>query len=86
MSNKNKNILIRVAHVDCTLALYRKDKTEIKEKCALEISSPQEVIIQLKSTSFYKIKPQPLNKIFDRDSISNFKFLQLFCLHIVCRQ
>ena len=54
---KNKNILTRVNHVDCTLALYRKDKTEIKEKCALEISSPQEVIIQLNSTSFYTYTP-----------------------------
>ena len=54
---KNKNILTRVTYVDCTLALYRKDKTEIKEKCALEISSPQEVIIQLNSTSFYTYTP-----------------------------
>ena len=38
---KNKNILTRVTHVDCTLALYRKDKNEIKERCALELSSLQ---------------------------------------------
>ena len=54
---KNKNILTRVSHIDCTLALYKKDKMEIKEKCALEVSSPQEVIIQLNSTSFYTYTP-----------------------------
>ena len=54
---KNKIILTRVTYVDCTPAIYRKDKTEVKEKCALEISSPQEVIIQLNSTSFYTYTP-----------------------------
>ena len=39
--------------MDCTLALYKKDKINIREKCSLEISSPHEVIIQLNSTSFY---------------------------------
>ena len=54
---KNRNILTRITHVDCTLALYKKDKKKIKEKCSLEVSSPQEVIIQLNSTSFYTYTP-----------------------------
>ena len=54
---KNRNILSRVSHMDCTLALYKKDKVNIREKCSLEISSPHEVIIQLNSTSFYTYAP-----------------------------
>ena len=54
---KNKNILKRTSFIDCTLALYKKDKKEIKERCALEVSTPQEVIIQLNSTSFYIYSP-----------------------------
>ena len=54
---KNKNILTRVSHVDCTLALYKKDKKIIRERCSLEVMSPHEVIIQLNSTSFYTYTP-----------------------------
>ena len=54
---KNKNILTRVSHVDCILALYKKDKQIISERCSLEVSAPQEVIIQLNSTSFYTYTP-----------------------------
>ena len=54
---KNKNILTRVSHVDCTLALYKKDKKTIRERCSLEVSAPHEVIIQLNSTSFYTYTP-----------------------------
>lgn len=46
---KNKNILTRVNFMDCTLALCRKNKEQIKAKCALEISSPHEIILQLNS-------------------------------------
>ena len=54
---KNKNILTRVSHIDCTLALYKKDKKTIGEKCSLEVSSAREIIIQLNSTSFYTYTP-----------------------------
>ena len=54
---KNKNILTRVNYMDCTLALYRKNKEQIQEKCALEISPPHEIIIQLNSTTFYTYTP-----------------------------
>ena len=54
---KNKNILTRTRYADCTLALYKKSKEEIKSKCALVVSSPQEIIIQLNSTTFYTYLP-----------------------------
>ena len=43
--------------MDCTLALYRKNKKQIQEKCALEVSMPHEIIIQLNSTTFYTYTP-----------------------------
>ena len=56
---KNKNILTRVNEnfMECTLALYRKNKNQIQEKCTLEVSKPHEVIIQLNSTTFYTYSP-----------------------------
>ena len=54
---KNNNILTRTVYPDCTLAIYRKNKEEIQKKCAFEISSPHEVIIQLNSTTFYTYTP-----------------------------
>ena len=54
---KNKNILTRVTFMDCTLALYRKNKEQIKAKCSLEVSPPHEIIIQLNSTTFYTYTP-----------------------------
>ena len=39
------------------MALYKKDKKTIGEKCSLEVSSVREMIIQLNSTSFYTYTP-----------------------------
>ena len=60
---RNKNILKRTqeSSIDCTLALYTKNKEKIKEKCSLEITTPQEVILQLNSTTFYTFSPKPTN-------------------------
>ena len=58
---KNKNILKRVKSIDCTLALYMKNKQAIKTQCALEVSAPREVIIQLNSTTFYIYTPKATN-------------------------
>ena len=54
---KNKNILKRTSSSDCTLALYRRLKDEIRIKCPIELTTPTEVIIQINSTTFYVFTP-----------------------------
>ena len=54
---ENKNILKRTSSSDCTLALYRRLKDEIRTKCPIELTKPQEVIIQINSTTFYVFSP-----------------------------
>ena len=81
---KNKNILTRVNYMDCTLALYRKNKKQIQEKCALEVSLPHEVIIQLNSTAFYTYTPKQTDLFVncpeqkqEKDRIIGFNILTL---------
>ena len=54
---ENKNILKRTSSSDCTLALYRRLKDEIRTKCPIELTKPREVIIQINSTTFYVFSP-----------------------------
>ena len=54
---KDKNILKRTSSSDCTLALYRRLKDEIRNKCPIELTRPNEVIIQINSTTFYVFVP-----------------------------
>ena len=54
---ENKNILKRTSSSDCTLALYRRLKEEIRTKCPIELTTPTEVIIQINSTTFYVFTP-----------------------------
>ena len=81
---KNKNILTRVNFMDCTLALYRKNKEQIKAKCALEVSSPHEIIIQLNSTTFYTYTPNQTDFFVncpeqkqEKDRIKGFNIISL---------
>ena len=54
---KDKNILKKTSSSDCTLFLYRRLKDEIRNKCPIELTKPNEVIIQINSTTFYVFVP-----------------------------
>ena len=54
---ENKSILKRTSTSDCTLALYRRLKDDIRSKCPIELTTPTEGIIQIDSTTFYVFTP-----------------------------
>ena len=54
----NKNIVKRTTSKDCTLALYNKQKDNIINECLIETSSPQEMITQINSTTFFVYTPE----------------------------
>ena len=80
----NRNILKRTNTQTCILALYKKNKQQIKKKCAIQISATTETIYQLNSTSFYVFTPTKTTltincreKTVEKHEIQNYLIISL---------